>query len=40
MESSNEILDKYFPKFCEFVKSNSRLTHLDLTSINLPQKHF
>ena len=40
MESSNEVLDKFFPKFCEFVKSNFRLTHLDLTSINLPTKYF
>jgi len=40
MESSNEVLDKFFPKFCEFVKFYSRLTHLDLTSVNLPQKYF
>ena len=37
--SNEELFDAYFPKFCGFLKHNSRLLHLNLTSIGLQEKY-
>lgn len=34
-----ELLEASFPKFCEFLKENLKLIHLNLTSISLAEKH-
>jgi hypothetical protein len=33
-----EVLEKHFAKFCNFLKENQKLMHLNLTSCNLPEK--
>lgn len=37
-QAHNDILDKYFEKFCNFLKENQKLIHLNLASVNLPEK--
>jgi hypothetical protein len=34
-----DTLDKHFYKFCTFIKENQKLIHLNLSSINLPEKY-
>lgn len=36
----NEVLEKNFGKFCSFLKESMKLVHLNLTSVNLPEKFF
>lgn len=33
-----EVLESHFERFCHFIKENQKLTHLNLTSCNLPEK--
>jgi hypothetical protein len=34
-----KVLDSSFPKFCNFIKENMKLVHLNMTSVGLPEKH-
>ena len=34
--SYEELIKPHFPRFCNFLKFNTRLTHLNLSSIDLP----
>jgi len=34
-----ETLEKNFFRFCTFIKENQKLTHLNLSSVNLPEKY-
>lgn len=37
-QAHNEVLEKHFAKFCSFLKESMKLIHLNLTSINIPEK--
>lgn len=37
-QAHNEVLEKHFAKFCSFLKESMKLVHLNLTSVNLPEK--
>ncbi len=34
-----ETLEKHFDKFCTFIKENQKLIHINLSSVNLPEKY-
>lgn len=34
-----KVLDASFTKFCSFIKENMKLTHLNMTSVGLADKH-
>lgn len=34
-----ETLEKHFFRFCTFIKDNQKLTHINLSSVNLPEKY-
>ena len=34
--SNEELIKPNFPRFCNFIKFNTRLTHLNMTSVDLP----
>lgn len=38
-QAYNDVLEKNFEKFCIFLKENSKLVHINLSSVNLPEKY-
>ena len=38
-QAHTDTLEKHFNKFCTFLKENQKLIHINLSSINLPEKY-
>ena len=37
--AEDSILGEHFHKFCNFLKENKKLTHLNMTSVGLPKEY-
>jgi len=35
----DKLLAEHFPKFCNFLKENKKLIHLNMTSVGLPSEY-